>query len=296
MASTNRKARLRTQDICDSFLADCELRGLSPRTLEGYRHHINRLTEISLDYPPKLGVIQRFLASFDGKYNADSFYRTFHALSKYAHKQYRAPHFMRNVTRPRIHREIMPTISGVELELLAWRVRDAPARDKAIICLFVDCAIREGEASNLRRSDVKEDRMIVHGKTGQRMVPISQFTRNLLLSLPLHQDGYVFHGQEYTKYQNERLRKTGFYHIVKKYLRAAGYAGEKSFGPQILRRSFGRFWLKDGGDMKSLSKILGHRSVKTTDDYYTPLLGSDMIEIHQKHSPGRAMIDVPQEV
>ena len=239
---------------------------------------------LSLDWPPPPDIIQQFLANVKGIHNADSHYRTFRAVDNYAHKRFNTPNFMQSVTRPRVPKQIMPTISESQLSLLPWRLETASARDKAILALFIDTAIRSGEAVNLKRKDVGEDRIIIHGKTGYRVAPISKITRDLILSLPVHEDGYVFHGTN--KNKNKPLGSTGFYKIVKKYLTMVGYSG-KQFGPQTLRRSFGRFHLKDGGDMQSLSLILGQKSIKTTADYYAPLLTEDVIEIHHKHTPGR---------
>ena len=230
--------------------------------------------------------MQQFLASIEGSYNADSHYRTYRALGNYAERRYGIPNFMGNVTRPRVHKEIMPTISSTELNLLATFLEIASLRDRAIIALFIDTAIRKGEAANLKRKDILEDRLICHGKTGYRVAPISEVTRELLLSLPAYEDGFVFHGTN--RYRNKPLASTGFYKVVKRHLTMVGYSG-KQFGPQILRRSFGRFWIKDGGDMKSLSLILGHKSIKTTDEYYTPLLNGDIVELHHKHTPGRVL-------
>jgi integrase/recombinase XerD len=195
---------------------------------------------------------------------------------------------MRSVTRPRVSREIMPTISNTELNLLAAFLENAPPRDKAIITLLLDTAIRMGEAANLKRQDILEDQIIVHGKTGYRAVPISEFTRQLLLSLPAHEDGFVFHGTH--RYRNKPLGSTGFYKVVKKYLSVVGHTG-KQFGPQILRRSFGRFWLRDGGDLKTLSLILGHSNITTTANYYTPLMVDDIRELHHQHTPAMVFKD-----
>ena len=276
---------MKTQEVIASFMADCRLRGLSPKTLEGYSFHVKRLIEISPKFPPKAEIVQQFLANVKGAYNADSHYRTFTAVDNYAHKRFKTRNFMKSVTRPRVPKQIMPTISSTELNLLAWSLENAPLRDKVIVALFVDTAIRKGEAINLKRQDILEDRIIIHGKTGYRVAPLSSITRDLLLSLPPYEDGYVFHGTG--RYKNHRLNSTGFYKVVKKYLSMVGYSVGKQFGPQILRRSFGRFWLLDGGDMKSLSLTLGHKSVKTTDDYYTPLLTRDVIQIHKKHTPAK---------
>ena len=275
---------MRTSQIVDSFMADCRLRGLSPRTLETYGYHLKRLNMLSPIFPPKPDIIQQFLADVKGIYTADSFYRTFSAVDNYGHTRFNTSNFMKFVTRPRIPKIIMPTVSNTQLSVLAWRLEIASPRDRAIITLFIDCAIRSGEASNLKFDDIKEDTIIVHGKTGYRVVPISGFTRELLLDLPRHEDGFVFHGTG--RYRDSRLLKTGFYKVVKRYLELAGYEG-RQFGPQVLRRSFGRWWLLAGGDMKSLSLIFGHSSVATTDKYYTPLAIQDIANIHHKHTPGR---------
>ena len=275
---------MQTAEVVASFMADCRLRGLSPKTLKGYDFHVKRLIQLSPKFPPKPESIQIFLSTVKGTHNADSHYRTYHALGNYAERRYGIPNFMRGVTRPRVPKTIMPTISNTDLNLLAVYLENAPPRDKAIIVLFIDTAIRSGEAVNLKRKDVGEDRLIIHGKTGYRVAPISEITRDLLLSLPSHEDDYIFHGTN--KKKSKPLGSTGFYKIVKKYLSMVGYTG-KQFGPQTLRRSFGRFHLKDGGDMQSLSLILGHKSIKTTADYYAPLLTEDVIQIHHKHTPGR---------
>lgn len=278
---------MQTEQVVTSFMADCQLRGLSAKTLESYSRHLKRLTEISPGYPPQPETVQSFLANLSGSpYNRHSYYRTYRALANYGWRKFRVSNFMRSIKSPRIPRDIMPTLSSTELELLAILVRNAPIRDKAILTLFMDTAIRSGEASSLQRRDILEDRIIVRGKTGCRVAPISEMTRSLLLSLPVHEDGYVFHG-----YRKEPLAKTGFYKVIRTYLQAIGYQG-KQFGPQLLRRSFGRFYLRDGGDMRSLSLILGHSNINTTANYYAPLLAQDIIEIHRKHTPGRVFQNI----
>jgi len=282
---------MKTQEVVTSFMADCKLRGLSPKTLEDYNRHASKLPVLSPKFPPKPEIVQQFLADVKGVHNADAHYRTFRAVDNYAHKRFKTRNFMCSVTRPRVPKQIMPTLSNTELNLLAIYTKNASPRDKAILALFIDTAIRKGEACNLKRKDILEDRVIVHGKTGYRVAPLSPITRELLLALPVHDDGYVFHGTAKYRYRDNRLGSTGFYKVVKRCLRSVGYTG-KQFGPQTLRRSFGVFHLKDGGDLKSLSLILGHSNITTTANYYTPLLTEDVIEIHHKHTPIRVFEEV----
>jgi len=272
---------MKTMEVITSFMDDCSLRGLSPKTLKDYNRYANDLPIISPKFPPKPVIIQHALANVKGEYSRDYCYRVFRAIDNYAHTRFNTPNFMKSVTRPRIQKKVMSTITPTELNLLAWTLNDAPLRERAVIALFVDTAIRIGEAAHLQRKDIQDDRLIVHGKTGYRVVPVSPVTKDLLLSLPVHDDGFVFHGRN-----NRPLRESGLYKIARRFLVKIGYSGSQ-FGPQVLRRSFGVFHLRDGGDLKSLSLILGHSNITTTANYYTPLLTNDIIEIHHRHSPGR---------
>jgi len=46
--------------------------------------------------------------------------------------------------------------------------------------------------------------------------------------------------------------------------------------PHALRHTFGWRWLKAGGDIYTLSKILGHTSVAVTEKHYAHLLKEDL--------------------
>lgn len=47
-------------------------------------------------------------------------------------------------------------------------------------------------------------------------------------------------------------------------------------GPHTMRHTFGWRWLKGGGDIYALSKILGHASVAVTEKHYAKLLDEDL--------------------
>lgn len=277
---------MRTQEVVDGFLSDCKLRGLSLKTLKDYNRYANQLPILSPQFPPKPLIIQTFLAGVKSPYLADLYYRIWHAIGGYEERQDGTPNFMRSVTRPRVPPKIMDTISGTELNLLAWALQDATPRDKAVMALFLDTAIRIGEAANLKRADIKDDVIVVHGKTGYRVVPISHIARDFLLSLPVCDDGYVFHGR-----YGKPLKESGLYKVCRRYLIKVGYSGDH-YGPQTLRRSFGRFWFKEGGDVRSLQLIYGHASPTTTLKYYAAFQVEDVIEIHHKHTPIRVFEEI----
>lgn len=286
---------MKIQEVVDLFMADCKLRGLSDKTLETYNYQLENVC-ISLPgkFPPKPESIQVFLANIKGEYQRDSYHRTLKAICNYGirRKYYKGDNPMLSVTRPRIHKKIPPIIDDTNLLIMPIYLTDL--RDKAIIALALDTAIRQGELLNLKRKDILEDRIIVQGKVGYRVVPLSKEVRELILAVPERSDGYIWSGKNRGN-KSPRLGKAGLYEISKKYLLLSGYQGGRRFGLQTLRISFGVLYLRDGGDMKSLQLILGHKNIKTTADCYTPLRQQDIIEKHHAHSPGRVFAEVKND-
>jgi len=284
---------MKTQEVVSSFMADCKLRGLSDKTLETYNSQLNNFASaFPGKFPPKPEIIQVFIANLKGEYNRDSHYRTLKDMCNFAkrRKLYKGENPMSSVTRPRIHKKISPIIDEITLLLLPLNLSDPKTsclRDKAIIGLALDTAIRQGELLNLKRKDILDDRIVISGKTGYGVVPLSKTVREFILALPERKDGYVWSGRNHGNGDPPRLGKSGLYKICKKYLLLSGYQGERRFGLQTLRVSFGVLYLKDKGDMRSLQCILRHKNIQTTADYYTPYQQQDIVEKHHEHTPGR---------
>ena len=61
--------------------------------------------------------------------------------------------------------------------------------------------------------------------------------------------------------------------------------GDKNIHPHVLRNNFAKRFLMNGGDIFTLSKILGHSSVQVTEQCYLDLQTEDLRVQYQKHSP-----------
>ena len=59
----------------------------------------------------------------------------------------------------------------------------------------------------------------------------------------------------------------------------------KDIHPHMLRNNFAKRYLMNGGDIYTLSKILGHSSVTVTEKAYLDLQSDDLRNKYQKHSP-----------
>lgn len=69
----------------------------------------------------------------------------------------------------------------------------------------------------------------------------------------------------------------------KKYVTLCGI--KKYVTPHSLRNNFGRRFLIAGGDIFTLSKILGHSSVEVTEQAYADLSDGDICRNYQRFSP-----------
>lgn len=60
--------------------------------------------------------------------------------------------------------------------------------------------------------------------------------------------------------------------------------GNREIHPLQLRNNFAKRFLMSGGDIYTLSKILGHSSVQVTEQAYLDLETEDLRQMYQKHS------------
>jgi integrase len=118
---------------------------------------------------------------------------------------------------------------------------------------------RSGEIRSLPRENIKNDHIVVNGKTGPRMVKLNEQAKEVLneqKSLWNYSKDFVSH-----KFKKE-CRKLGI----------------KDARFHDLRRTFGYNLIKQGMSIYKVSKLLGHKSVRTTELHYAPLLTTDIEE------------------
>lgn len=82
------------------------------------------------------------------------------------------------------------------------------------------------------------------------------------------------------------LEVSNFEKNVRKYAQRVGL---KDIHPHVFRNNFAKRFLMNGGDIYTLSKILGYSSVTVTEKAYLDLTGDDLAEMYRKHSPLKNM-------
>lgn len=155
-------------------------------------------------------------------------------------------------------------------------------RDYTIICILYSTGIRRNELLNI--TTMHSNFFVINGKGNkQRYVPLS-------LSLKQVLDKYIKERNKIavcpflivTK-DGTKLTTNGLRAIFTRLSNATGIGG-KRFSAHTFRHSFATQFLKNGGDIVTLQKILGHSDIATTSIY---LHWNDeaMAELNEKFNP-----------
>lgn len=271
---------METKQAIDMFIASKAAKGLSERTIEFYRSDLNRYAQVFPELPDDAFKIEAFIGAIKGTQETrHGYYRAIRVLYNWLEKRLQVFNPMKLVEAPRLRPKVMATLEVADLNLLLLFLDNKTPRDKALLTLLLDTGIRASELASLRSQDIFRDYIVVDGKTGAGKVPISPMTQESLILLKPNHDGYIFYGQ------HGKLTRSGVYRVVRKSLQQIGITGSK-LGSHRLRHSFGRHFLANGGDIRSLQRILRHSSIKTTERYAS-LADSEVAEKHRQFTPLR---------
>jgi integrase/recombinase XerD len=137
-------------------------------------------------------------------------------------------------------------------------------RDYAVICTLLGTGIRKSELLSI--SGIDGDYLTVNGKTGVRTVPIAAALRNILKKYVIMRNERANTDKLFITKSGGALSKDGLRAIFTRLSRETGIAG-KRFSPHSFRHSFATGFLRNGGDLGSLQRILGHSNISTTAIY-----------------------------
>jgi site-specific recombinase XerD len=161
----------------------------------------------------------------------------------------------------------------------AIRETENPLRNRALLALLLDTGIRLGEVVSLKVADVSLDArqpsLTVHGKGNKwRRVPLGGSARVAVERYLTHErptGAYVFIGRDGGMLSPRLVEK-----LLHRLGQRAGVTGMR-VSPHSCRHSFAVAYLRAGGDIYRLSKILGHSGVQVTQHYLSDFPPDDVL-------------------
>jgi len=173
---------------------------------------------------------------------------------------------MKNLKRRKI--PVTLTIEEVN-ELIKQPNKRVPTglRNKAILSFIWDTGARVSDVINLKPGNIKisnREAIILNGKYGvDRNLLFSEYTADLLKK---YKEARPKSDYFFCTLEGNKLDRVYLYSMIRRYAKRAGI--DKKVGLHTLRHSFALKFYKDSNhDLIRLQKILGHRSINTTQIY-----------------------------
>lgn len=160
-------------------------------------------------------------------------------------------------------------------------------RNRTMLALFFDTGMRLTEVITLRPEQIRDDTILVHGKGNkERFVPVSPYLAKALLQYRMTRESY-FEGKLPEQYlfvsnRGKRLTQEAITKFFKKAAAEVGVNCNVRVSPHTCRHTFAHLQLKNGLDLYSLSRVMGHESVAITQRYLEGIRDDQVIKASQK--------------
>jgi integrase/recombinase XerD len=173
------------------------------------------------------------------------------------------------IPKMKIEERVLPTFDAAQIRrLMQWRPKTNPEhRLHLLVSLLIDVGARIDEALSLRWADVDFDNLLLllHGKGSKdRKVPMSLELRKRLFMFQKkveHKDGLVFATRGGTKQGRRNVLRD-----VKNLCRELGFE-PPARTLHAMRHSMASNWIRRGGSVATLQRMLGHTTITMTMRY-----------------------------
>lgn len=197
---------------------------------------------------------------------------------------------MEGIKKPRVSKKLRRTISPTEYDMVLSVCNKRiflGYRNYTLLLVLWDCMLRRGEVAGLKieNVDFRAGTLTVKGKGNKvRIVPMGAKTIKAL-HFYIHKHRSKYSGVDL--FCSKQGMPLSLVHIHQICSRTAKKAGLK-MGCHIIRHSSATEYLRLGGQLGILSKILGHVDISTTI-IYTHMSIDDAIQSYERFSPASSL-------
>lgn len=289
----------------NEFLIDRQSRNLTPKTLAWYTHALDIFVtyaerrDIASTGVVSASTLRHFLVWLANEHNAGGVRNIFGAVRAFIHwygveiadADWQNP--LPRVRQPRRPDTIEPPLELADFQAMvdACEVRTLIGdRDRALLLLLLDSGLRHAECTDLRVGDVDLNTGQVMVRSGKgrktRIAFVGSKTRRVLASYLRRRGDPAPDTPLWMTRNGDAMSKGGIREIIR---RRARQAGIDEPGLHEFRRAFAINYLRNGGDMLTLQRLLGHSDL-TIIQRYVKLLDADLQAAHKNASPVDALL------
>lgn len=270
------------------FLKNC-----SPKTLRSYTQAWNAFepflspvkTADEIRSAIKAGIIEKMNAGKMRPSGINVYVRALNAFLRWGSLEEHFKPAIKGVALLKTPTKVIPTLTEAEVQrLVQFKPKFRKERRvHAMAMLVLDTGLRLNECMNLEVPDVDLNNFLVtvrHGKGDkERKVPISGVGRKILYR-HITQGGDPGRRFVFTTKNGTALTQRN----ADKDLKYVGKQVRLNLRWHLLRHVFGTLFIRAGGNVADLQRIMGHRSITTTM-LYVHAQASDFVLAHNTLSP-----------
>ena len=287
MLKMKSKATITFGDACNMYLDNCRLRNLREGTLKHYRQSFDQFYKYfseslpldEIDEESYNGYVLHLKDTLQNDVSINSYLRDLIALFHFLMNEGYIPHFkMQAIKVDKTHVE---TYSDEELQLLLKKPNIKQCSFTEYECwvmtnFLFSTGVRQRSLNHILVKDIDLDNNLVYVNVTKNrkplIVPINQTLSGILKEFLRYRQ---FTSNEDTLFCNvfgKPLCKSTGYHMLYDYNKGRGV---ETTGIHRYRHTFAKQWILQGGNVVTLSKLLGHSSLEITQNYIN-LLTSDV--------------------
>lgn len=293
------------EDAIKEYVYEIQVRNYTPRTIKTYRNcllryaeylrKVNEIVELEDTTPVH---IKQFLKSLKDKDRSTVYLNTvlknLRSFYKYCYQEGYCLDIARKVVFLKEKKTVIKTFNDKEVKKMLEYYDFSSymnARNKCIMALLFDTGIRCLELCQLKRLDVKETVIHVLGKGNkERIVPISPYLKRIMIKYERIRDAYlkddIIHYDNYfLSSRNKPLTVEAVERVVKIASKGAKARDDVRCSPHTCRHFYSQAQLRNGLDVYSLSRLLGHEDIAITKRYLQSIKDKDVVELGVKSSP-----------
>ena len=293
------------QDVIKEFIFEIKLRNYSERTIKGYKNNILKFARYMKNEFEIVEIeeishvhIKSYLNFLKGNGLTEVYINTIlknlRSFYKYCFTEGYCLNVALKVGWLRERKTIIKTFSDDEIRKMMDVYNYSSyihARNKCIMAILIDTGIRNFELCQLKITDIRETVIYIMGKgKKERVVPISPYLKKIMIKYERIREGYlknnILHYDNYfLSYRNKPLTIEAVERIVRLCGEKANVNKNIRCSPHTCRHYFAQAQLRNGLDVYSLSRLLGHENVTITKRYLQGLKDKEVLELGVKSSP-----------
>ena len=292
-------------ELIHEFLFDCKVRELSDQTIKNYekqlnkfRHFVRENFQVIVFEDLKPYHVKQYISSLQDRECKPAYIndllKAVKCLCAYAQREGYSEEVLtkrvKNVKEPKV---LIHTFNSKEILRMIKYFNGSDyisIRNKMILMIFFDTGIRLSELTNMKLDQIQDSYFVIYGKgRKERVVPknpaVGKFMYKYLNAREKYfmarncEDEYVFLTKNGKRLNNEAIRV-----FMKEAADAVGVNPKVRVSPHTCRHTFAHQQLKNGLDLYSLSRLLGHESVSITQRYLESIEDTQILTSARKTS------------